>query len=258
MGFSRCFAAAALLTSWLPVQAAVADIELPVSAVTSEIESDWTSVYYGKTPLLLGNDGSAGTGGWLAWNIDSASPLSQVHAETPGRRTKAVTVIHGRDDDKKQTGLAVSIGQPDSILRAWELPDFKEVKSARTTALGDWSALCSWKSQSGADYVYLFGKKQAKVFLVRKDDDEDDYEDAEIVEVWSLIRPLDLDGWPIKLTCDRSKPSLWRSSLRAAQPHPHSARCSFRPTMTKTCMPLTLLKLLLPLLSPKLARPRMT
>jgi hypothetical protein len=35
--------------------------------------------------------------------------------------------------------------------------------------------------------VYLFGKKQAKVFLVRKDDDEDDYEDAELVEVWPLL-----------------------------------------------------------------------
>jgi 3-phytase len=187
MYFSRRLAAAAVLASSL--QASAADIDLPVSAVTSEVESDWTSVYYGRTPLLFGNDGSAGSGGWLAWKIDSASPLSQAHAETPGRRTKAVTVIHGRDDDNKRTGLAISIGQPDSIIRAWELPDFEEVDSARNTALGDWSALCSWKSQSGADYVYLFGKKQAKVFLVRKDDDEDDYEDAELVEVWPLLAP---------------------------------------------------------------------
>jgi 3-phytase len=184
MAFSRRFPAAALLAATLPIHAAAVDAEIPVSAVTSEVESDWTSVYYGKTPLLFGNDGSAGTGGWLAWNLDSASPLTQAHVETPGRRTKLVTTIHGRDDDKKPTGLAVSIGQPDSILRAWEVPDFDEVKSARTTVLGDWSSLCSWKSPSGGDYVYLFGKKEAKVFFVRKDDDEDDYEDAEFVEVW--------------------------------------------------------------------------
>jgi 3-phytase len=189
MGFPRRFTAAALLGASLPILAAAADdVKLPVSAVVPNIESDWTSVYYGKTPLLLGNDGSA-TGGWLAWNLDSAAPLTQAHAETPGRRTKLVTTIQGSEKDKdkekkkKRSGLAVSIGQPDSILRAWQLPDFKEVDTAQTTVLGDWSALCSWKSSSGSDYVYLYGKREAKVFLVRKDDDEDDYEDAEFVEV---------------------------------------------------------------------------
>ncbi|KAK3294131.1 uncharacterized protein B0H64DRAFT_343295 [Chaetomium fimeti] len=194
MAFSRRFTAAALLASTLSIQAAAVDVEIPVSAVTSEIESDWTSVYYGRTPLLLGNDGTAGSGGWLAWNVDSATPLTQVHAETPGRRTKVVTTIHGRDDDNKSTGLAVSIGQPDSVLRAWELPDFEEVESARTTVLGDWSALCSWKSPSGADYVYLFGKKEAKVFLVRKDDDEDDYEDSKFVEIQTFPLPVEASG----------------------------------------------------------------
>lgn len=164
------------------------DVELPVSALTSDIESDWTSVYYSsKTPLLLGNDGSAASGGWLAWNLDSATPLTKAHAETPGRRTKLVAAIHGRDKKQKNNGLVVSIGQPDSVLRGWELPKFDEVKSARRTVLGDWSALCSWKSPNGHDYVYLFGKKEAKVFLVRKgddsDDEDDDYEDAEFIEV---------------------------------------------------------------------------
>ncbi|KAK4155852.1 3-phytase [Chaetomidium leptoderma] len=193
MGFFRRFtAAAALFAASLPTQARAADTDIPVSALTSELESDWTSVYYGKTPLLLGNDGAA-TGGWLAWNLDSATPLNQAHAETPGR-IKIVTTIHGRDDDKKPVGLAVSIGQPDSVLRAWELPDFKEVKSARTTVLGDWSALCSWKSATGGDYVYLFGKKEAKVFLVRKDDDEHDYEDSRIVEIQTFTLPVEASG----------------------------------------------------------------
>jgi 3-phytase len=192
MGFSRRLTAAALLA--LSLGASAADVDIPVSALTAEVESDWSAVYYGKTPLLLGNDGSAATGGWLAWNLDSGSPLAQVHAETPGRRTKLVTAIHGRDG-KKAEGLAVSIGQPDSILRGWELPDFKEVKSARTTVLGDWSALCSWKSPTGNDYVYLFGKTEGKVFLVRKEHRGGDYDDAKFVEVSLLSartqRPTD-------------------------------------------------------------------
>ncbi|KAL2016674.1 hypothetical protein VTK56DRAFT_3176 [Thermocarpiscus australiensis] len=62
---------------------AAIDAAAPVSALTSAIESDWTSVYYFDTPLLLGNDGSAATGGWLAWNLHSATPLTNAHAETP-------------------------------------------------------------------------------------------------------------------------------------------------------------------------------
>ncbi|KAK4099208.1 thermostable phytase [Parathielavia hyrcaniae] len=197
MGFSRRFTTAALLASSLPIQAAAADVEIAVSAVTAVAESDWTSVYYGETPLLLGNDGTSAAGGWLAWNLDSAPALTQAHAETPGRRTKLVTTIHGReyDDDEEieRTGLAVSIGQTDSILRGWELPDFEEVKSVRTTVLGDWSALCSWKSPTGNDYVYLFGKKEAKLFFVPKDDDGD-YEDIKLVEIQTFPLPFEASG----------------------------------------------------------------
>lgn len=171
MGFSRYFATGALLCSAVPPYAHAVDVDIPVSALTSEVESDWTSVYYGKTPLLFGNDGSAASGGWLAWDINSTTPLNQVHAETPGRRTKLVTTIHRQTSANTPAGLAVSIGQPDSVLRAWELPGFEEAKSAQTTVLGDWSALCSWKSPGGNDYVYLFGKMEAKVFLVRTNDE---------------------------------------------------------------------------------------
>ncbi|KAK4125847.1 thermostable phytase [Parathielavia appendiculata] len=197
MGFSRRLTAAAILALSLPIQAAAADVEISVSAVTSEIESDWTSIYYGEKPLLLGNDGSPATGGWLAWSLDSALSLNQVHAETTGRRTKVVTTIHGREDDDddevERTGLVVSIGQPDSILRAWESPGFEEVESARTTVLGDWSALCSWKSPTGNDYVYLFGKKEAKIFFVHKDDDGD-YEDSRFVEIQTFPLPVEASG----------------------------------------------------------------
>ncbi|KAL2130836.1 hypothetical protein VTI74DRAFT_5879 [Chaetomium olivicolor] len=194
MGFTDRLTAVALLASVLSVPAAAVDVDVSVSALTSEVESDWTSVFYGKKPLILGNEGTAATGGWHAWALDSTTPLTQAHAETPGRRTKLVTTIHGRDDDKKLTGLAVSIGQPDSILRAWELPDFEEVKSARTKALGDWSALCSWKSPSGGDYIYLFGKRQAKVFFVRKEKHNDDYDDAEFVEIQTFPLPVEASG----------------------------------------------------------------
>lgn len=188
MGFTQRLAAA-VLASTLSAQVAAVDVEVPVSALTSAFESDWTSVFYGEKPLVLGNDGTAAAGGWRAFDLNSATPLTETHAETPGRRTKLVTAIHGRDDDHKTVGLAVSIAQPDSILRAWELPDFKEVESAETKVLGDWSSLCAWKSPSGGDYIYLFGKKEAKVFFIRKDRDEHDYEDAEFVEVCLSLHP---------------------------------------------------------------------
>jgi 3-phytase len=185
MGF-RQFATAALAVVSLSVYPGVADavdVDLPVSALTSEVESDWTSVYYSKKqPLLLGNDGSP-TGGWLAWKLDSASPLTQVHAETPGRRTKLVTTVYADADDSDEEDLIVSIGQPDSVIRVWEADDFEEVKSARFVALGDWSALCSWKTATGSDYLYLFGKKQAKMFLIRRAHGDDDDDDVKIIEV---------------------------------------------------------------------------
>ncbi|GAB1316558.1 3-phytase [Madurella fahalii] len=189
MGFYR-FATAALLAASLSTLPGVAEgvgVELRVSALTSEIESDWTSVYYSTTqPLVLGNDGSA-TGGWLAWQLDSATPLSQVHAETPGRRTKLVTPVYGSKTGEKD--LIVSIGQPDSIIRVWEVPGFSEIRSARVVALGDWSALCSWKSTSGVDYLYLLGKKQAKMFLVRRGRDG-----VGIVEVQTFPLPVEPSG----------------------------------------------------------------
>ncbi|UZP40806.1 hypothetical protein NXS19_008622 [Fusarium pseudograminearum] len=47
------------------------------------------------------------------------------------------------------------------------MPEFKQIKDADFKVLGDWSALCSWKSPTGNDYVYLFGKGQAVQLLLR-------------------------------------------------------------------------------------------
>lgn len=80
-----------------------------------------------------------------------------------------MAVIHRTTGAKiTKKDLAISVGQPDSIIRAWTLLDFKEVKSTRVTALGVWSALWTWKAASGNDYLQLLGKKQATVFVVRE------------------------------------------------------------------------------------------
>jgi 3-phytase len=130
----------------------------------SAIESDWTATYYSsRNPLLLGNDGGAASGGFHAWRLNSEFPAASVtHVKTG--RSKLVTVAYGiaRKD------VLVTIAQPDSIIRVFDLDGFKELRQARYTALGDWSALCSWTSASGNQYVYLFGKRQAVQFLLRE------------------------------------------------------------------------------------------
>lgn len=169
MGIKHLTFAAALVAvavhPWLATAASPLELELNVTALTGgELESDWTDVYYSKEkPLLLGNDGGAATGGFHAWDLNSDSPLTEVKTLTTGR-TKIVTTVYnvtGKD-------LAVTIAMPDSIIRVFELPSFTEIESAQTTVLGDWSALCSWRSKSLNDYVYLFGKGQVVQYLVRQ------------------------------------------------------------------------------------------
>ncbi len=154
----------AALAAWPGAASAAVDVTVPVSALTADVESDWTAVYYSRSkPLLLGNDGAAATGGFHAWNLDTDTPLAQVHAEVTGR-TKLVAAVYGVGGKD----LAVTIAQPDSLLRVFELPAFKPVKDAEFSVLGDWSALCPWKADSGNQYLYLFGKRQAIQFLIRK------------------------------------------------------------------------------------------
>ncbi|KAF2707808.1 thermostable phytase [Pleomassaria siparia CBS 279.74] len=170
--------------------------DLPITAITPEIESDWSAVYYGDNdddggPLLLGNDGTAATGGIRAWNLADSTPLREVVKKTPGR-TKLITVVYdvgGRD-------LAVTIAQPDSIIRLYDMDGFDEIKSAEYKALGDWSAICSWKSQkSGEQYVYLFGKKQAIQFLVRGKDGE-----ITISEIQTFKTPVEASSCAVSLS----------------------------------------------------------
>lgn len=161
--------------------AAAREVSLPISAVTADVESGNTAVYYSSRPLLLGSDGSAAAGGFHVWSLDNggnaSSPLPEVSAVASGRSKLVATVY---DVGKKD--LVVTIAMPDSVLRVFGAEGMEEIEGAARPAIGDWSALCTWKSEGGNQYFYLFGKKQAVQYLVRKRKGE-----FEIVEVRSFV-----------------------------------------------------------------------
>uniref|UniRef100_L2GAU9 3-phytase n=1 Tax=Colletotrichum fructicola (strain Nara gc5) TaxID=1213859 RepID=L2GAU9_COLFN len=163
------------------------DLELNVTALTGgELEADWTNVYYSKSnPLLLGNDGGAATGGVHAWDLNSDSPLAEVKTLVTGR-TKLVTTVYNVTDNRD---LAITIAMPDSVIRVFDVPSFTEIESAQTTLLGDWSALCSWRSKSLNDYIFLFGKGKAVEYLVRKGKT-----DIELVEIRNITMSTEFSG----------------------------------------------------------------
>ncbi|KAK4186758.1 hypothetical protein QBC35DRAFT_500441 [Podospora australis] len=159
-------------------------VNVTLATARNNIESDWTSIYYSKKPLVLGNDGGAASGGIRAWDLDSAPPLQQIKHLTPGR-TKLVTTVYnvGKRD------LVVTIAQPDSVIRVYDLPAFVEIQSARFKVLGDWSALCAWKSQTHNQYFYLLGKRVGIQFLLRENTGK-----PEILKVKSFLLPFEAEG----------------------------------------------------------------
>lgn len=167
---------AAFLQLWSTVSAAP-ETTLNITAFTNNVDSDWTAVYYAEdSPLLIGNDGSA-NGGLRAYSFQGDSPLPETKSKLIGR-TKIVTVAHnvgGRD-------LAIAIAAPDSIIRVYELPDFRKADE-EFKLIGDWSAMCSWRSKSRNQYFFIFGKGRAVQFLIRPQG-----EDFEIVEVGNVFR----------------------------------------------------------------------
>ncbi|KAL3465581.1 hypothetical protein BJX64DRAFT_297242 [Aspergillus heterothallicus] len=157
---------------------------LSISALTAEVESDWTALYYGSKPresLLLGNDGSAATGGIRSFDLFGDRELNETARRTPGR-SKIVGVLYDIGD----RDLVVSITATESILRLYEVDGLREVRGAQKKALGDWSSLCTWRSPRGASYFYLFGKKQAVQFLVREGRKE-----VEILEIQTFPLPVE-------------------------------------------------------------------
>jgi 3-phytase len=166
--------ACAALQTVVYCAAAAPEVDLPLSASTTDVESDNTAVYYSSHPVLLGNDGSAATGGFHAWSLDSnASTLPEVSAKTGGRSKLVGTVYNvGKKD------LIITIAMPDSVLRVFDA-EGRGAQVAEKKAIGDWSALCPWKSaESGNQYFYMFGKKQAVQYLIRQKEKK-----VEVVEV---------------------------------------------------------------------------
>lgn len=156
-------AAAALAVAIHPwFTAAAVELELNVTAITDTVDAGWSSVHYSDSPLLLGNDGGTSTGGFYAFDLDGNTPLPLVKSVDNGR-TGLVSTVHGVDGDD----YLLTIATADSLLRAFQLPDLVEKEEAQFWALGDWSSLCSWKSDAGNQYAFLFGKEQAVQILIR-------------------------------------------------------------------------------------------
>ncbi|KAI1774241.1 3-phytase [Hypoxylon cercidicola] len=185
-----------LVTASLAICAAVAvatlEVDLPISARTGEVDSEFTAVVYDAAhPLLVGNDGGASTGGFHLFDLDGGYSLPEMKHETPGR-TKLVTTVYGiggRD-------LIVTIAQPDSYFRLYDASTAKQVGEPIARTLGDWSALCAWKSRnSGEQYLYLFGKHQAVHFLLRRVNGT-----FEIVEVQTFDTPVEASSCAVSLS----------------------------------------------------------
>ncbi|KAJ8127043.1 hypothetical protein O1611_g6595 [Lasiodiplodia mahajangana] len=161
----------------------VASVDLPISARIDGINSDFTAVVYNKnSPVLIGNDGGAASGGFRTFAINNSTDLTETRHKTPGR-TKLVTTVYGIEGKD----LIVTIAQPDSFFRLYDATTAEQVGEPLARTLGDWSALCVWRSQSsGEQYLYLFGKKQAVQFLVRAANGS-----AEIVEIQTFDIPVE-------------------------------------------------------------------
>ncbi|KAK2763313.1 hypothetical protein FQN54_009949 [Arachnomyces sp. PD_36] len=166
--------------------AAAGKVDLNISAKTDEIEGGYSAMYYGtdgRDAKLVGIDGSAATGGFRTWEFeDDGETLIELTSSTPGR-TKVVDVLYG----VAGKDLLVSITATESILRLYDAKDPGAEALASKDALGDWSSLCSWRSsESGWQYFYLFGKKEAVQFVVRDRDGE-----LDILEVQTFDIPVE-------------------------------------------------------------------
>ncbi|KXJ92896.1 hypothetical protein Micbo1qcDRAFT_232571 [Microdochium bolleyi] len=176
------------------VGAQVPEADLPITARSKAVESDWTAVAYNSNgPFLVGNDGGAASGGLRVFELTGATPLPEVKHVTPGR-SKLVTVAHGVG--KKD--LILTIAMPDSYFRIYDAATVEQVGKPLSLTLGDWSSLCTWKSHtSGETYVYLFGKGQAKRFLLRPSQGS-----YELVEIQAFKTPVEASSCAVSLDAE--------------------------------------------------------
>jgi 3-phytase len=163
-------------TFFAAISAQTANVSL-VPAATG-FEGDNVGFIYGRSPLLVINDGSAADGGFRTFAVSQSVPFKETTHQKTGRSKIAVPVhdIGGRD-------VIVNIPAPDSLIRVFDAQTGKKIDSNDKTQLGDWSAACVWQSQkSGESYLFLFGKKMVVQFLIR-----DVKKDVEILEVCSEV-----------------------------------------------------------------------
>lgn len=143
-------------------------VSLPILATTPNVESDKAFFSYGRKPLFIGNDGSADLGGLHVFEItQSQSKIPEIYSKVTGR-TKVVSAVYSVDGGD----YIVTFSTPEHLLRFYELPSGKEVKSATKFILAEFSALCSWRSpETNAVYIYLFGKKEVYQYLLKEGKD---------------------------------------------------------------------------------------
>jgi 3-phytase len=170
--FASCFLWASALFAVVLAQAANFTL---VPAATG-LDGDNTGFVYGRSPLLVVNDGSAADGGFHAFAVSNSSSFKETTHQKTGR-SKIVAPVH----DIGGRNLIISIPAPDSLIRVFDAETGTKVDSNDKKQLGDWSTACVWRSQkSGDSYVFLFGKRMVVQFLIR-----DDEEDVQILEVYS-------------------------------------------------------------------------
>jgi len=152
-------------------------IPLPITVKTTPIAADKPAILYPKSgkgsPFLIGSDGSA-AGGIKIFNLSNeiSSPSLNQLAEYATGRTKLATTIY----DISGEDFIAAIDMPDSVFRLFQVDHDGKPKDGRPylgkvievrTVLGDWSAICAWRSVvTGRQYLYLFGKRKVVMFVV--------------------------------------------------------------------------------------------
>jgi len=157
--FARCLGWASVITQFVAAQNA----NVTLVAAATGFEGDNTNFVYGKSPLLVINDGSAADGGFRTFSVSNSSSFALKSHQKTGRSKIAVAVhdIDGRD-------LIVNIPAPDSLIRVFDAQNGETIESNNKKQLGDWSTACVWRSgKSGQSYIFLFGKKMVVQFLIR-------------------------------------------------------------------------------------------
>jgi 3-phytase len=157
--FARCLAWAITVLSFVAAQ----DANVTLVPAATDFDGDNTGFVYGKSPLVVVNDGSAADGGFRIFAISNTTAIQESSHQKTGRSKVAFPVhdIGGRD-------LIISISAPDSLIRVFDAESGAAVKSNYKKQLGDWSTACVWRSEkSGEIYFFLFGKKMVVQFLVQ-------------------------------------------------------------------------------------------